>query len=207
MNRGSQPQSTSSAPATAGVTHTPQRVEKPSRRGGDNGGKWYRISLVILLFCITVLAVGVIGTLWFGNSSQTKYINDKKYQAVFLTNGQVYFGHIKTIGDDFINLQNIYYLQAATTTDKSGNTTQTGNYSLVQLGCQQIHDPYNQMVINRDQVSFWENLQDNGQVVKKINEFIKQYPNGPDCTQTSTQTQASSNTNTQNGTNPTANKP
>ena len=59
------------------------------------------------------------------------------------------------------------------------------------------------MLINRDQVTFWENLDKDGKVAKSIEEFKKANPKGPDCTTTSTETQSTNNTNTQGSTTPT----
>jgi len=168
-----------------------------SRRKFDN--KWGRIGGVALMFALTILVVAVIGLLIFGKGSQSKFVDSKKYQAVFLTNGQVYFGKLKEVAGDYFKLTDIYYLTQNTTTSTSGQTTTDGNYTLVKLGCQQIHDPTDQMVIERSQVSFWENLQDSGKVVTSIKTFNKQNPNGPDCSQVSSQTQASSNSGSATG--------
>jgi hypothetical protein len=189
--RSAQPQA--AAPAPVGTAK--------SKRGGDKA-KWLRIGAVGLLFCLTVLVLATIAYLGVakGNADQSQYVDDSKYQAVFLTNGQVYFGDIANINHDFIRLQNIYYLTQNTTTGSNGQTTADGNYTLVKLGCQQIHDPVDEMVIAQSQVSFWENLNDSGKVVTSINQFKKENPKGPDCSQVSSQTQASSGsgTNTQN---------
>jgi len=184
------------------ATHQGAPGSAPAGKGKGLGGntQWLRTGAVALLFCLTILAVAIIGVIALSNnnnSDQTKLVNTKKYQAVFLTNGQVYFGNITDLGKDFIRLQNIYYLTQNTTTDSKGQTVTDGNYTLVKLGCQQIHDPYDEMVVERSQVSFWENLNDSGKVVKSIGDFKKQNPNGPDCSQVSNQTQASNNSTTQ----------
>jgi len=191
-NRNTQSSANSAAPTSSSAGHNSVgRADKPSK---SKTSIWLQISAVALLFSVTVLAIAVIAILAFGGRDQSKFLNSKKYQAVFLTNGQVYFGNIKEMGSDFYRLDNVYYLQtAASSSSDSSSSSTNNNYNLVQLGCQQIHDPYNEMIINRGQVSFWENLQDGGQVVQKINQFKKQYPTGPDCSQVSNQTQASSN--------------
>lgn len=168
------------------ATPTPPKVKS----SGDN--KWFRIASATLLIGIAGLcALIALAVSRPSTTGEGRYLNRDAYQAIFLTNGQVYFGNIDTINSKYIHLTKIYYL------------TQTGdnnnNYSLVKLGCQQVHSPLDAMVINRDQVSFWENIKSDGTVMKKINEFQKAYPSGPDCSQQpSTQTQASS-TNTQGG--------
>lgn len=199
MNRN--PQSSSQQ------TSTPQQPAASTSSRGDRarkvrGSKLARWGGLVLLLCILILVVAALGVLIFGNGDQSKFVNNKKYQAVFLTNGQVYFGHIKDMGSTFVQLDDIYYLTQNSSDTSGSSTTDTSNsnYTLVKLGCQQIHDPYDQMIINRSQVSFWENLQDSGKVVQGIQQFQKQNPNGPDCSQVSNQTQASTNAGAQ-GTN------
>ena len=189
--RSAQPQA--AAPAPAG----------PAKSKVSDKSKWFRVGAVALLFCLTVLVLATIGYLASAkdNTDQSKFVQSSKYQAVFLTNGQVYFGNVKTVNKDFIRLNNIYYLTQNTTTGTNGQTTTDGNYTLVKLGCQQIHDPTDEMLISQTQVSFWENLEDKGKVVTSIKEFQKQNPKGPDCTQVSNQTQASSSSGTNAQTN------
>ena len=198
MNRSEQAQpahqpapaaaSPSGSVARGGASHTSKR----------DTTKWTRIAGVALLFALTVLVVAVIGVLLYGPKDQSKFVESSDYQAVFLTNGQVYFGKLNDVGNDYFKLQDIYYLTQNTTTASNGTTTTDGNYTLVKLGCQQIHDPLDQMIIERNQVSFWENLQASGKVVTSIKQFQKQNPNGPDCSQVSSQTQASTNSTTSN---------
>ncbi|MBC7707914.1 hypothetical protein H7Y63_01690 [Polaromonas sp.] len=59
------------------------------------------------------------------------------------------------------------------------------------------------MVINRSQVTFWENLQDNGQVAKAVKTFKTQNPGGQKCTDSATN--ASTTNNVQGSANTTTN--
>jgi hypothetical protein len=106
-----------------------------------------------------------------------------------------YFGHVTTLNDKYFVLKDVYYL----TTDQT-STSGAANPQLTKLGCQQLHSPYDKMVINRTQVAFWENLQDNGKVVQAIKQFQQQNPNGPNCTATTNSTNSNSSTGTSNGT-------
>ena len=192
-------------PASAPAPESPSvgsAAPKRVKSGGND--KWFRVLNIVILVGIAILVAAVaLAFTRTDSNSEFKLVQGSKYQAVFLNNGQVYFGNIKEMDSKNLVLSNIYYLTQNTTTGSDGQATADGNYTLVKLGCQQIHDPYDQMVINRDQVTFWENLQDKGSVVSKINEFKKSYPNGPDCSQQpSSQTQASNGASTQNATNP-----
>ena len=91
---------------------------------------------------------------------------------------------------------NIYYLRVNQTVQpnqENGTQAQTGanDISLVKLGCE-LHGPTDEMLINREQVIFWENLKEDGQVAKAVAEYVKANPNGQKC-----------NTDQSTGTNPT----
>lgn len=182
----------------------------PARRGRSGHIDWetrsVRIELFILtLGCALILAVVILWAIFAGNVGYTEgnQVDKSKYQAVFLnggaTSGSVayttYFGHVTSLNDKYMVLKDVYYL----TTDNTSSST-SANPQLTKLGCQQLHSPYDEMVINRSQVAFWENLQDSGKVVQAIQQFQKQNPNGPNCNQASTGT--GSNSSTQNSTTP-----
>jgi hypothetical protein len=156
--------------------------------------KWMRTLSGVVLIGVAVLLVGVGIALSRGTSGESGYVNTSQYQAVFLNNGQVYFGNIQNLTSGYLRLTNVYYLTQA--------GENNSNYTLVKLGCQQIHNPSDAMVINRAQVTFWENIENDGKVVKSIKDFNSKNPKGPDCSQVSTQTQAS-DTSTQNSQNST----
>ena len=168
---------------------------RPSR--WSNITSWLRWANVIMLFSFTILAVAIALLLNASNPRENQYVADDKYQAVFLENGQVYFGKIGSLTSKYVDLQNVFYLNstsANTSTDqKSTDTSKNNQYTLVKLGCE-LHGPYDQMIINRDQVTFWENLKDDGQVVKTIKEWIKQNPSGQKCSETTNSTAQSQST-------------
>jgi hypothetical protein len=142
---------------------------------------------LVLLGALFLLLASGLALLKGGNVvKEGGLVNTSRYQAVFLNNGQVYFGKAKQINNRFVTLDDVYYLTQATST----GTQATGDYTLVKLGCQQIHYPEDRMVISRDQVTFWENLSTKGKVAKSIADFKAKYPNGPDCTEQTSQTPA-----------------
>lgn len=94
------------------------------------------------------------------------------WQAVFLSNNQVYFGKIKTITKDDITLTNIYYLQ---TKDRKQHKKYHGgelptDTSIVKLG-EELHAPEDTMIVGRSHILFSENLKDSAEVVQAIKEF------------------------------------
>ncbi len=187
------------APDSSKTSPSPSDGSKKPKTPTELGaiGKWTKILGVVILFGVAILVAALaVGFSHVGNSNESKYINTGKYQAVFLNNGQVYFGKIQSMNTQYLNLTSVYYLTQASATGTS-STSSDSNYTLVKLGCQQIHDPIDQMLINRSQVTFWENLQDSGKVATSIKSFMKQNPNGPDCSKVSSQTQASDTSATQ----------
>ena len=106
---------------------------------------------------IIVLAPLAYGTLTRGGSNSNA-IQTETYQALFLSNNQIYFGHLETT-KQFFMLRDVYYVQVA------DNGAQG---RIVKLGDVETHQPQNAMVINPDHVLFWENLKPESPVIKAI---------------------------------------
>lgn len=160
-----------------------------------------RIGTNALLFVLTLLVATVA---WFIYASkppapERQYVDSSKLQAIFLNTGQVYFGSIKSLNNSYVVLSNIYYLQSSNSTSSNSSSANNNNQnlSLVKLGCE-LHAPYDQMVINANEVTFWENLQTNGQVAKAIDQFKQQNPNGQKCSSSATNSSTSNSNNLQN---------
>jgi FlaG/FlaF family flagellin (archaellin) len=172
--------------------------DAPARKEGRSGkrlvnSKWTKWGGLLLLVAVAVLLLAVIWILINGGSTkaESSYVDSSKLQAVFLSNDQVYFGHISELNGKFVALNNIYYLQ----TQNSGTTTTTtssNNVSLVKLGCE-LHKPYDRMIINRSEVEFWENLQSDGQVANAVKQYQQNNPNGQKCSNTTTNGTSSTN--------------
>lgn len=159
-------------------------------------GKWSRVGVAAAAFVVAVLLFAmIVASVFGGTKAESKFVDTSKLQAVFLNTGQVYFGNLKSLNNKYAVLTNIYYLQTSAT----GANNQNANVTLVKLGCE-LHEPFDQMIINRDQVTFWENLQDNGQVAKAVATFKEQNPNGQKCADQSTSSSNDSANNAQNAT-------
>lgn len=133
---------------------------------------------------LAILSVGVIvlvAVLSFVGLSVYKAttaanIDSTKYQAVFLTNGQVYFGKLHTLNGGYMKLTDIYYLQTSSSSDSSSIQDSTDNASdvqLIKLG-DEIHGPSDEMIISKDQILFFENLKKDGKVVESISKYKSQ---------------------------------
>lgn len=118
--------------------------------------------------------------MYLGGDKESKLIDKSKFQAVFLTSGQVYFGNIVSANEDFLDLKNIYYLSVNRQVQPEQSADKQASVSLVKLGCE-LHGPTDQMIINREQVTFWENLKTDGQVSQAIDKWVEQNPEGQKC--------------------------
>ncbi len=146
----------------------PAQTNKNKGHKPTVGSKFLVVALILAsLAIIVVLAAGVWKS--FNNSSTVK--NDL-YQAVFLDNGQVYFGKLSNLNSEYVQLTDIYYLQVdqQVQPDQSAADTPQQQISLAKLG-NELHGPEDQMFINADKIVFWENLKTDGQVTDAIVQF------------------------------------
>jgi hypothetical protein len=157
--------------------------KSPARKSKYYKGEGLRILNVLLLVMVAVI-IGLIALYvgLSGNSGENKYVDKTKFQAVFLNGGQVYFGKVHAMNDKYITLDNIYYLRVNQSQAQTNQTATDANQdvSLAKLGCE-LHGPTDVMVINREQVLFWENLKASGQVTKAITAYVKANPQGQSC--------------------------
>ena len=151
------------------------------RPSGASALPWVILAVVLLVFVIA----GVLfrDKLFPGKSdtATTEQAASSGYQAVFLSNGQVYFGKLSGMTASYATLEDIYYLQVTTPPAADGsqlNQQQAAaqqQLSLVKLG-QELHGPVDEMKINRDQILFYEDMKDDGKVMQAIREYQKNPP-------------------------------
>jgi len=122
----------------------------------------------ITIIIVGLVAIGfvasIIGTpflvdyLKYDSYYKKDFIDPTTYQAVFLTNDQIYFGRLKNASTDYLILADVYYVKV----------NEGGAGQLVKLGVGEPHGPKNEMIINQNQILFWENLTSDSPVVKAI---------------------------------------
>lgn len=165
QTRSEEPHASTAATRPTAVTHHATK-EKKSKKAF----LWpYIIGGIIV-----VLAVA-----WFVWSTMQKNtitgLDTSKYQAVFLVNGQVYFGKLHPSGD-YLRLTDVFYLQTQNSTDDKKDTkdpqavTSDSSAQLIKLG-NEVHGPEDEMIISRDQVTFFENLKADGKVAQTIAQY------------------------------------
>lgn len=136
--------------------------------GGPSKMPWVILAAIVLV--LIVLGVTFRDKLFTGTGGEKSAMNATKpsgYQAVFLTNGQVYFGKLSDVESSYVTLKDIYYLQVGPAQGSGSATNTPQNITLVKLG-QELHGPVDEMHISRSQILFYEDLKAEGNVVSAI---------------------------------------
>lgn len=124
--------------------------------------------IIWLIIVIVIIIIGIV--IIFRVFSQNK--NSPDWQAVFLSDGQVYFGKVVSESAKDVILRNIYYLKEPEVLRQGSEIGQQGgDFVLIKLG-NEIHGPYDEMRINRQHVLYIEDLKDDSKVVKAIKDYI-----------------------------------
>jgi hypothetical protein len=131
-----------------------------------------------MLIAVAALIGLMLASIVFGGKEGAKItdaVDENKYQALFLSSndGQVYFGKLASYNSEYYVLRDIYYpkveqkLQPGQSSDQAQQVI-----SLAKLG-NELHGPVDEMFVPKEKVLYWENLKDDGQVVKAITEYKK----------------------------------
>lgn len=137
--------------------------------------------LLFAVIALTVVMAGSVITFSFTTGSAGTLLASvfpvtgiNQWQSVFLTNNQVYFGHLENYSNDYVVLKDIFYLSVAEPLQiGSPPKPSQPTINLVKLGSE-LHGPQDVMYIPKDKIMFWENLKGDSQVVQAIGNFLSQ---------------------------------
>lgn len=146
--------------------HAPRpRNEKKAKKTSAMRSKTFIIAGITLLLIVAGWFI------WQQTRSVGATIDSSKYQAVFFTNGNVYFGKLRSLNSEYMILDTIYYPQSQANgenTDTQGQADlNQSNVTLIKLG-DAIHGPENEMTIPKDQIQFFQNLRSDSRVAELI---------------------------------------
>jgi len=162
------------------------------------GGKAFlTLILIIILVLVVFLIIAKITTWdplgfndWLSGptaTNGTEIVKASDWQAVFLTNGQVYFGKLKGANDNYPVLEDIYYLQvqevpiqpAEPATEEEGvqPAVQTQQQTILVKFGTELHKPMDKMYINKDHILMFEDLASDSNVVIAIEDYKAQIGN------------------------------
>lgn len=162
--------------SSAKVSARPKKQKRPLL--SKQTTKWAGIICLIIVVFFVVRA-GYRHIVYAG-------IDTNRYQAVYLTNDNVYFGRVHTLVSGDIFLTDVFRVQAASTntaqasgspttsgtTTSTQNAAPTGDIRLIKPG-KELHAPDDTMLINRGNVLFIENLKSDGKVTQAILQYHK----------------------------------
>ena len=157
----------------------------PARKMGGRG--FFPNGLIALLIVVILIGAG-----WWFFSNRTgdslfqgeegsptaSLKSSKPWQAVFLTNGQVYFGRVVKETSENVILREIYYLRVVNPplqmSQEGEAVTEEARQqiSLIKLG-NELHGPKDEMKINRYHIMFTEDLRDDSRVVQAIANYLE----------------------------------
>lgn len=122
---------------------------------------------------ILTIAVGAAWMMWSQQRGIVATIDTNKYQAVFLSNGQVYFGKLTLVNSDYLQLASVYYLERQMTANSSASESETeqmptdNNFQLLKYS-DVLYGSEDAMIISKSDIIRYENLRPDGVVARAI---------------------------------------
>jgi hypothetical protein len=121
------------------------------------------IAAVYLIWIIAgILVIVAAGWQIAAHFRSSAIVFPTPYQAVLLSNGSVYFGHLQGFGEGHPVLTEVYYIVTQTNPD----TKQQSNNVLVKRG-KELHEP-DRMYLNPQLILFVETVGPNSKVAQLI---------------------------------------
>ncbi len=138
-------------------THTPPKKSKSA--------KVLTKKMQRIMLGAAVVLVAAIVTIVIMKSQPLQAIDSAKFQVVYLTNGQAYFGKLQNTNGDFLIMQSPYITQSVANSD---NETSTDTQTTLLKVTDQLYGPDDSIAIKASQVTFWQNLRDDSKVSQAI---------------------------------------
>ncbi|NLE07061.1 MAG: hypothetical protein GX627_00355 [Parcubacteria group bacterium] len=144
----------------------PTQEEKPQTSQCKNNSMSALLKIFFLILLVGALISG--GFYFWQNSNKIDFDPmASEYYAVFLTNGQVYFGQpVSKSRSEFV-LKDVYYLQVSDSATTAQEQLTEPRFSLVKLG-QELHGPTDKLYVNVANLIFYEQLKNDSKVVESI---------------------------------------
>jgi hypothetical protein len=143
---------------------------KPSLASHESTKK---INCRIIAWLVIALSLALLDLGCARKVDQTIKI-DSEYIAIFLENGQVYFGKLEQQGPAYLLLTDVFYVQRQVFQDKADPEKKEVKSTLIRRG-NEWHAP-DRMYINTSHVVVIEPVSDNSRVAQLIKEAKAQRP-------------------------------
>lgn len=142
----------------------------PNKKESKILGTMKTFSKIILIILAIVVILFVYNNYSDKLFTKSTNINTNLFSAVFLSNGQVYFGKIESNKGGEMVLNNVFYLQSSNDSTSIGESIKGSQFKLIKLG-NELHGPTDQLFINKQNVLFYEYLREDSQVVQSIKNY------------------------------------
>lgn len=164
-------------PESLGTEPAGYMAMPPAQKKGGWGAKILVIIIIIVVILVGLFLVSKYTSWNILNISKEAVspVKTEGWYAVFLSNGQVYFGRIAKQNEQVLVLKDIYYLQVTQQIQpaEAGQTQPQQNLSLVKLG-NELHGPTDVMNINMSHVLFTEELKKDSRVVDAVKRYLEE---------------------------------
>jgi len=119
------------------------------------------------LFGLIIFVCGLIFVQGCSQSAHPKF--QSEYQAILLTTGQVFFGKVEFLGEEYVQVKNVFYIRSLV----NQQTKEVSN-TLIKKG-NELHGA-DRMFINTRHIIMMEPVSPESQLGKKIKEQESQKP-------------------------------
>ncbi|MEO5948917.1 MAG: hypothetical protein ABIP74_00785 [Candidatus Saccharimonas sp.] len=113
-----------------------------------------------------VLAIALM-TMLIMKSQSMQQVDTNKYQVVYLTNGQAYFGKLQNTNGEYLVIKTPYTVQTVAPATDSKTTTDQSTTTLLKVSAQ-VYGPEDSIAVKASQVTFWQNLRDDSKITQAI---------------------------------------
>ena len=138
---------------------------------GESRKKWPDfVKILIPILAVIVFVAGFYAKNLISKKGSAIDIEVSPYSAVFLANGQVYFGKMVSKNDSEFVLSDVFYLQISGDAATTQAQLSQPKFSLIKLG-NELHGPTNELYINTSQILFYEKLRNDSKVVESIKNY------------------------------------
>lgn len=126
-----------------------------------------------LIFLIVIIVVALVGFSLYKYFKNPAGARPSGWQVVYLSNGQVYFGHLQGMGGQMVTINDVYYLPTQKQADLIPGreiADQSVQITLTKLGSQ-YPGTTNQLQVNRSTIIMVEQLRADSKIVDAINKM------------------------------------
>lgn len=148
------------------------KIFKKLRQSTSGGVLLSKKHLIVIALAVVVALVAMVIIVMAARPMQR--IDTSTYQAVYLVNGQAYFGKLQNTTGQFLVMKTPYTMQDVQTPpqeDANAETKETSepvaNTTLIKVSGQ-VYGPEESIALKAEQVIFWQNLRDDSKVSQAL---------------------------------------